>query len=171
MSETHRGDTNGFRSAVCAWLEADGWVVRIEECGAGTSGPESHFPWLAIAYQEDCHLVVAAPASAPDALVISHFFTLEAADRSRIDRLPAEEQAELVWDLLSHLNLLQIDYVIDRPVPHEVLLMLKVVQDGMTRDLLLHRVLRLSAGLRMVLLAYGKALGTLVSEPAEAIVH
>ncbi len=163
MDETCPADTSGFRAAVCAWLEADGWVVRVEE--------SPQFPWLAIACQEESHLVVAAPAAAPDALVLSHFFTLEPADRWRIDRLPAPEQAQLASDLLSHLNLLRLDYVLDRAVPHEILLLLKIAPDGLTRHALRHCVLRLGVGLRMVLLSYAQALAARCFEPAEAMVH
>ena len=168
----HSDGASSLRGAVCGWLEAEGWVMRVGENGA-MNGLRGQFSWLAVACQEGSHVVLAAPAACPDALVLSHFFTLDAADRARVDQLPAAVQSQLAWDLLSTLHDLQVDYIIDRPVPHEVLLMLRLAPENVTRDVVLHRMLLLSTGFHMVLLSYAKALGAAVpeAEPAAAAVH
>ena len=158
-----------LRATVCAWLEADGWSVS-PHFGGPVRG-EEEFRWVAVAERDDAPLVVAEPAAGSRRLVLSHHFTLQPAERERLEALTAEERGELVWELFRHLNLLLVDYQADRTVPREVLLTLTLPADGLTRESFLRRLLRLAAALRLVSLIFHRALGTLLQGPAAPVTH
>jgi hypothetical protein len=126
---------------------------------------------MATISREPFSMLVAEPVAAPERLFVCQDFALDLADRDRIDALDRKARIELGWDLLSHLNLLEIEYLIDAPVPHVVLLFVCTTREGLTRSLLLGYLRRLSAALRLVALAYAKALGTLFETPEAPSVH
>jgi hypothetical protein len=161
-----------LRAAVCGWLEADGWSVSIHRGGRRDEAAESrHFCWLALAYKDSSPLVIAEPAAGRERLILSRHFTLGPAEVALLEALPDDEQSDLAWELLRDLNLLLVDYEVDRPVPREVLLTVTIVRDGLDRDRLQRDVLRLTAAFRLVCLTFERALGSLLEEPAEPVVH
>ncbi|HEX5760728.1 MAG TPA: hypothetical protein VF121_16185 [Thermoanaerobaculia bacterium] len=161
-----------LHATVCAWLEAAGWsFARGERALAARELGGGELVWVAVAQRESSPLILTEPAAGPQRLVLSHYFRLEPAERERRDRLGVAERTQLAWDLLTHLNLLQVEYLLDGPVPDEVMLSLSVPSDGLTRTLFLDRVDRLAAALRLVSLAYAKALGRLLERPPAPVVH
>jgi hypothetical protein len=159
-----------LRTTVRAWLEADGWSVADPLEGA-RSAADRDLRWLAVAFKDSKPLLVAEPAAGRPQLVLSHHLELEAAERLRLEALSGGELDDLAWELYRHLNLLLVDYEVDRPVPRQVLLTVSLPRDGLTRDTFLHHVARLTAALRIVFLVFQRALGTLLDEPPEPVTH
>jgi hypothetical protein len=161
-----------FRATICAWLEADGWSVSPHLGGLlpdEAAGRE--FRWLAVAHRDGSPLVLGEPTAGGERLVLSHHFVLPPADRARLEALTGEERSDLAWELFRHLNLLLVDYEVDRPVPREVLLTVTVVREGLTRDRLLRDVLRLAAAHRLVCLIFERAVGSLLLGPPAPVTH
>jgi hypothetical protein len=163
------GDT--LRATVCSWLEADGWSVADPLDRVQPVADERDLRWLAVAFKDSKPLLVTAPAVGAPRLVLSHHLALDHAERNRLEVLAESELDELVWQLHRHLNLLLVDYELERPVPRQVLLTASLPRDGLTRDAFLHHVARLSAALRIVFLVFQRALGTLLDDPPEPVTH
>ncbi|MCI0546133.1 MAG: DUF2299 family protein [Candidatus Rokubacteria bacterium] len=160
-----------LRATVSAWLEDDGWSVADPLDRVQIAAGERDLRWLAVAFKDSKPLVVAEPAAGRPRLVLSHHLALDRAERTRLEALASGELDDLVWQLHRHLNLLLVDFEVDRPVPRQVLLTVSLPRDGLTRDNFLHHVARLTAALRIVFLVFQRALGTLLDEPGEPVTH
>lgn len=161
-----------LRETVRRWLEPGGWTFEEQEhCTLGAVLTESEFRWIARVTREPFSMLVAEPVAAPERLFVCQSFSLELPERDQIDALDRGARTQLAWDLLSSLNLLEVEYLIDTPVPRDVMLFVCTPREGLTRGLLLRHLQRLSAALRLASLAYAKALGTLDDPPAVPSVH
>jgi hypothetical protein len=164
--------TPSLRDTVRGWLEAAGWTFEeVDRWALGASLAEGELRWIATVAREPFSMLAAEPVAAPERLIVCRSFSLEPLERNQIDALDRGARTQLVWDLLSGLNLLEVEYLIDAPVPHAVMLFVCTPREGLTRALLLRHLQRLSAALRLASLAYAKALGTLTEEPAVPSVH
>ena len=164
--------STSLRDTVRGWLEAAGWTFEEQEHLALSIGPaDGEFRWVEAVVRDNISLLVAEPVDGPARLLLCHHFTLDLAERDRLDRLGRAERTQLAWDLLSHLNLLQVEYLIDATVPNDVMLYVTAPRPGLTRDVLLGHTQRLAAALRLVSVAYAKALGALDDPPAAPSVH
>ena len=160
-----------LRETVRGWVEAAGWKFAEQgHCELVAALTEGEFRWIARVTRE-VSILVAEPVAAPERLFVYRTFWLEPPECERIDALDRGARAQLVWDLLSGLNLLEVDYMMDTPVPHELMLFVCTPREGLTRDVLLRHLRRLSAALRLTSLAYSKALGTLLEAPETPTVH
>jgi len=167
-----REPTLTLRETIRRWLESAGWTFAEQEhCSLGDALAQGEFRWIATATREPFSMLVAEPVAAPERLFVCQSFSLELLERDQIDALDRGARTQLAWDLLSSLNLLEVEYLIDTPVPHVVLLFVCTPREGLTRGLLLQHLQRLSAALRLASLAYAKALGTLFEAPEAPTVH
>lgn len=161
-----------WRETVRRWLESAGWTFEQQEhCALGAVLAESEFRWIARVTREPFSMLVAEPVTAPERLFVCQSFSLELPERDQVDALDHGARTQLAWDLLSSLNLLEVEYLIDTPVPHDLMLFVCTPREGLTRGLLLRHLQRLSAALRLASLAYAKALGTLLEAPQAPTVH
>ena len=161
-----------LRDTVRGWLEPAGWTFEEQEHPAvGVGLADSEFLWVDAVARENVTLLVAEPATGPERLFVCYHFSLDLAERDRLDRLGRAERTQLAWDVRSHLHLLQVEYLIDAAVPNNLLLYVDVPRPCLTRDTLLGHLQRLAAALRLVSLAYAKAFGTLDEQPAAPSVH
>jgi hypothetical protein len=161
-----------LRDTVRGWLEPAGWTFEEQEHPAvGIGLADGEFRWVDAVVREKVTLLLAEPTTGPERLLVCNHFSLDLAERDRLDRLGRAERAQLAWDVLSHLNLLQVEYLIDATVPNDLLLYVDAPRPCLTRDALLGHLQRLAAALRLVSLAYARALGTLDDQPAAPSVH
>ena len=166
-----RDATLTLRETVRGWVEAAGWTFEEQDRALGDVLAESELRWIARVTREPYFMLVAEPVAAPERLFVCRAFSLELPERERIDALDRGARAQLVWDLLSGLDLLEVDYMIDTSVSHQFLLFVCVPREGLTRDVLLRHLQRLCAAFHLTSLAYDKALGTLFEAPETPTVH
>ncbi len=161
-----------LRDTVRGWLEPAGWTFEEQEHPAvGVGLADGEFLWVDAAVRDNVAVLVAEPATGPERLFVCYHFSLDLAERDRLERLGRAERVQLAWDVLSHLNLLQVEYVIDATVPNDLLLYIEVPRPSLACDALLGHLQRLGAAMRLVSVAYTKALGTLDDQPAAPSVH
>jgi len=164
--------SSSLRDTVRGWLEPAGWTFEEQEHPAlGVGLGDGEFRWVDAVVRENVAVLIAEPAAGPARLVLCYHFSLDLAERDRLERLGRAERAQLAWDVLSHLNLLQVEYLIDATVPNDLLLFINAPCPGLACNALLDHLQRLGAAMRLVSLAYAKALGTLDDQPAAPSVH